>query len=143
MLTHKSMTESCLYQGSSNSHELFQLVLCLRRLEMTTRHVSHVVHCTGTRMITQGTNGLSRENFHESVMKKDDVPLHWLALERSPQLKGRFKGMFRYDKLEELSPEDWFQQGHGIRLWCKSGKGLWYPNLKGGTYMWHPPASGG
>jgi hypothetical protein len=41
-----------------------------------------------------------------------------------------------------LAPGDWFQLGHGIRSWREAGKGLWYPSLRAGTYLWHRlPAS--
>jgi hypothetical protein len=143
MMTDNSTAESCFYRGTSSSYKLFERVLRLRRLEMTAGLIIHVVHCAGTRMISQGTNGLSRGNLLEGVMKGDDflsfVPLHLLALERSPDLEGWFKGMFRHNELEVLAPGDWFQLGHDIRSWREAGKGLWYPSLRAGTYLWHPP----
>ena len=52
----------------------------------------HFVHVAGTRMITQGADGLSRGNLTKGVMggwnMGDFVPLHRGALERSNQLEG-------------------------------------------------------
>ena len=104
--------------------------------------VLHVLHCAGTRMIAQGTDGLSRGNLLEGVMKGEDfqsfIPLCLSALDRSPELEGWFKSIFGRKELEVLAPRDWFGKGHDVRSWYKN-RGHWYPELRSGTYLWQPP----
>ena len=105
--------------------------------------VLHIIHVAGTRMIAQGTDGLSRGDLLEGVMKGIDflsyVPVHLSALDRSPELEGWLRGMYPHGTLETLAPEDWFQKGHDIRSWYKNKQGFWYPVLKEGVYLWQPP----
>jgi hypothetical protein len=143
MMTDNSTAEACFYRGSSRTEKLFELVLRLHKLEMTAGMVLHIIHVAGTRMIAQGTDGLSRGDLLEGVMKGEDflsfVPLHLSALDRSPDLEGWFRGMYPHGTLETLDPCDWFQKGHDIRSWYKNNKGFWYPVLEEGVYLWHPP----
>ena len=48
MFTDNSTAESVYYKGNSSSQHLFELVLCLRKLEMRGVLVLHVVHVAGT-----------------------------------------------------------------------------------------------
>jgi hypothetical protein len=128
MMTDNSTAESCFYRGTSSSRKLFDLVLRLHKLEMTSGMVLHIIHVAGTIMIAQGTDGLLRGNLLEGVMKGEDflgfIPLHLSALQRSPELEDWFKGMFPKGELEILAPEDWFGKGHDIRSWYKN-RGHW------------------
>ena len=47
--------------------ELHQLVLQLRKAEMKFNFILHVVHVSGTWMIAQGMDGLSRGSFLEGL----------------------------------------------------------------------------
>ncbi len=79
---------------------------------MTVGLVIHVVHCAGTQMIAQGTDGLSGGNFLvlEGIIKGDNfLSYPRSAYELSPDLEGWFKGMFRNIELEVMLPKDWFQ----------------------------------
>ncbi len=49
------------------------LILRLRVLEMKTGMILHLVHVSGKRMITQGTDGLSRGDHSSGVMKGLDM----------------------------------------------------------------------
>ena len=73
------MCQTELALGNVDLPVLFELVLRLRRLEMTVGLILRVVHVAGTQMIAQGTDGLSRGNLLEGVMKGEDflsfVPL--------------------------------------------------------------------
>ena len=70
---------------SSNNLKLSELALCLHKLEMTAGMDLHIIHVTGTRMIAQGTDGLSRGDLLKGVMKGIDflsyVPIHLSALD--------------------------------------------------------------
>ena len=73
------------------------------------------------RMIEQGTDGLSRGDLLEGVMKGqsmlDFIPLNESAIERHFPLKTRIEswscGHF-HNKTEFLSHEDWVWRGHDI-----------------------------
>lgn len=87
MFTDNSTAESAFFKGTSSSELLFELVLRLRKLEMSGQCVIHMIHVAGTRMIYQGTDGLSRGDKTSGVMSGDSmlsfVPLHLSAFERS------------------------------------------------------------
>jgi hypothetical protein len=57
MFTYNQTTESAFWKGHSSSPKLFDLVLRLRKLEMTHGIILHVIHVSGKRMIAQGTDG--------------------------------------------------------------------------------------
>jgi hypothetical protein len=64
--TDNSTAEAAFYKGNSDSRALFDLVVRLRRLYMTSGRQLHVSHIAGTRMIASGRDGLSRVNASES-----------------------------------------------------------------------------
>jgi len=91
MFTDNSVAESAYFRGTSKSRQLFELVLQLRKLEMAAGCRIFVIHVTGTRMIAQGTDGLSRGDQNAGVMSGrnmlDYVPLHRSAVERSASVE--------------------------------------------------------
>jgi hypothetical protein len=92
MMTDNSTVDACIYRGTLGSRKLFELVLCLHKLEMTAGMVLHNIHVARTRMIAQDTDGLSCRDLLKGVMKGKDflsfVPLHLSALDCSPELEG-------------------------------------------------------
>lgn len=82
IFTDNAIAEAAFYKGNSSSHLIFDLILRLTLLESSQRMKLHLVHVAGTRMIDQGTDGLSRGNMCEVVMKGKDIlsfiPLHWM-----------------------------------------------------------------
>jgi len=78
----------------------------------------HVVHVAGTRMIRQGTDGLSRGNFSTGVMNgvpmSNFVPLHLTAQDHSSRVLAWVQSWATEPNLTPLSPTDWFERGHGI-----------------------------
>jgi hypothetical protein len=93
LFTDNSVSESVFWRGHSSSPLLSSLILHLRRLEMSGWFHIHLVHIPGTRMIAQGTDGLSRGDTSEGVMSGrsilEFVPLHLSALSRQPVLRGK------------------------------------------------------
>ncbi len=73
--TNNSTAESCFFKGSLLSKLLHELVLQLRKAELIFRFVLHEVHVSGTRMIAQGTDGLSQGTFLEGVLASQDMLL--------------------------------------------------------------------
>ena len=88
MFTDNSTAESAFYRGTSSSVLLFELVLRSRRLEMNGQIFLRVIWVAGTRMIDQGTDGLSRGDLLTGVMAGDSmlfhVPLNKTSEERFP-----------------------------------------------------------
>jgi hypothetical protein len=127
LFTDNSTAENAFWKGTSTSPKLFALVLRLRQLEMEYDIILHVVHVSGRRMIAQGTDGLSRADHLEGVMKgtqrmEEYMPLHLDPLERSPELRRWLEDLVRPLGAEFLRPEGWFTTGHGH-----------------GTFVWTPP----
>ena len=111
IFTDNSTAEAAYFKGSSKSKLLFELILELRELEMNCKTRIHFVHVAGTRMIAQGSDGLSRGNVSEGVMRGTPmdafIPLNESALERSETLK-EWLNSWAKGELEFLQPRDWF-----------------------------------
>jgi hypothetical protein len=145
IFTDNSTAERAFFKGSSKSKILHDLVLRLRKLEMTAGIKLHFIHVSGTRMITQGSDGLSRGNLSEGVMRGEEmtsfIPLHLSALERSEELKVWIESWFSFKDrpLEFLEPMDWFERGHDIKGSTTNCDGQWLPEYVAGCYIWSPP----
>jgi hypothetical protein len=144
MFTDNSTVEACAVKGTSSSPKLLSLVVQLRA--MTTRYgvKLHIFHVAGTRMIAQGTDGVSRGYLALGVMGGESmsafIPIHLSGIERSPSLLDWLKGWCGGDAIL-LSPMEWFSEGHDISGWeVSSPSGIEYPLLsEGRTYVWAPP----
>jgi hypothetical protein len=88
LFTDNSVAEGAFFRGTSANPKLFSLILRLQKLEMHQSLRLHVIHVSGQRMITQGTDGLSRGDLDMGVMEGTAmlsfIPLHLGALDRSP-----------------------------------------------------------
>ncbi|KAL7571472.1 hypothetical protein ACA910_019224 [Epithemia clementina (nom. ined.)] len=73
IFTDNSTAESAFYCGTSKSKLLFELVLRLRKMEMHGVLFIHVIWVTGTQMIKQGTDGLSRGDLMNGVLSGQDM----------------------------------------------------------------------
>ena len=147
LFTDNATAEAAFYKGTSTSKKLFNLVLRLRQLEVSAGCSIHFIHVAGTRMIAQGTDGLSRGDLNEGVMKGDGIlafiPLHLSALERQPKLEGWIRSFVLPAGLREeiifLNYEGWFERAHDIVGGAKNGDGIWVPEYRNATYVWTPP----
>lgn len=152
LFTDNSTAESAYYKGTSSSKELFYIILRLRKLEMKSKFKIHFVHVAGSRMICQGTDGLSRGDLAEGVMKGASmlsfIPLHLNVFQRAKVVK---KWMSQWilptlgpeEKLEFLNEEGWFWRGHGIDGGSINTEGVWIPKYKDGNFIWSlAPAAG-
>mmetsp|Transcript_18229 Transcript_18229/g.45121 ORF Transcript_18229/g.45121 Transcript_18229/m.45121 type:complete len:1319 (-) Transcript_18229:2184-6140(-) len=126
IFTDNTTAESTFWKGSSRDEALSYVVLEMRKLEMEFDLLLHVVHVSGSRMIRQGTDGLSRADHSNGVMNGDKmtrhVPLNLSALERSPILLQRLKTCFSDMSWDVLEPRDWFDEHHRF-----------------GNFVWAPP----
>ena len=144
IFTDNSTAEAAFFKGSSKSRALFELILELRELEMNHKTKIHFIHVAGTRMIAQGSDGLSRGNVSEGVMRgtpmADFIPLNETALERSSTLK-EWLQTWTTDELEFLEPRDWFIRGQDIVEGEReiNTDGFSWPTYQKGTFVWTPP----
>jgi hypothetical protein len=115
MFTDNSTAESAFYKGTSSSYRLFTLVLRLRCLQMNGTFTLHVIHVAGSRMISEGTDGLSRGDLSAGVMLGTNiltyVPLHQDALARDPSLVAWVQSWYPDHHPNWLSPDAWYDQG--------------------------------
>ena len=143
IFTDNSTAESAFAKGSSSSRSLFELILQVRDLEMTACCKVHMVHVAGTRMIAQGSDGLSRGNLTEGVMRgssmKEFIPINKSALDRSPGLQAWLESWIQGGSF--LTPEQWFTLGHEIREEEveHNSEGMSLPVTRPGTFIWSPP----
>jgi hypothetical protein len=135
MFTDNSTAEAAFFKGSSSSELLFELVLRLRKLEMSGDCIIHMIHVAGTRMIHQGTDGLSRGDKTSGVMAGDSmlsfIPLHLSALDRSPSIRDWVEE-FAGTEVEGGAPLRFLDHNH-------------WPDVLNfqATYVWTPPPSVG
>ena len=131
IFTDNTTAEAAFWKGTSKSKKLSDIILEMRLLEMTTDIVLHVVHVSGTRMIQQGTDGLSRADHSSGVMQGDSmtrhIPLNEDAFCRAPKLEAKFRSLARGLlseglNLQFLKPHQWFDEHHAY-----------------GNYVWIPP----
>jgi hypothetical protein len=119
------VTERSFWKGNSSSEELFEVILELRILELEGDIFLHIVWVAGTRMIAQGTDGLSRGDFTTGIMLGDTmrshIPINRTAFERSPALLNWIQGWADTLEAQVLSPKDWFHRAH------QGGNCIWSP----------------
>ncbi len=146
LFTDNSVSESIASKGSSKSELLYDLVVLIYKLQMRCRCVVHFVHVAGTRMIEQGTDGLSRGDMLEGVMKGEPilsyVTLHKTVVEVSPAVFEWISNDWgsQFGKpVELLSMEDWFERGHDFDGSRVNSDGVWMPNYRSGVFVWAPP----
>jgi hypothetical protein len=141
--TDNSTVEAALYNGTSSSPLLLEMVEEFHALQMEFGFSAIVSWVSGERMIASGNDGLSRGVFNEGVAAGEDIlsflPFqHRSALEREPHLEVWLKFWLGADA-EFLSPEDWFTRGHGIDGGEIGPDKHWRPNVRPGVFVWSPP----
>ena len=145
LFTDNKVAAQAFHNGTSSSKRLQELVERLRKVEMETGMTLQVVHVAGSRMIAQGTDGLSRGSLMEGVMSGRDmlgyVDLSRTAVERSPGLISLIRDWTGLPKLDPLTTEQWFWEAHGIVGGYKDARQVWIlTHAKGSqTYLWSPP----
>ena len=114
MFTDNSTAESAFFRGTSSTPLLYELVLRTKRLEKTGQVFVRVVWVAGTRMIEQGTDGLSRGDLMTGVMAGGDmlmyVPLNKTAEERQSALADWLKSCAPSFPWKVLDTKDWFDR---------------------------------
>jgi hypothetical protein len=111
---------------------------------MTAQLLLHVIHVSGTRMIHQGTDGLSRGQLTEGVFSNNPlgwvVPLHLIAFDSSPSLLPWLCSWLPLPFVKPLTLNDWFVKGHGIGPLELNVDGIPFPSSDPDSwYLWAPP----
>jgi hypothetical protein len=131
IFTNNSMLEGCFYQGNSKSACLYALVLELWVFEMTCGITIHNIHISKHWMIAQGTDGCLRGSMMEGVMLDQDmllsIDLARTAVECHSPLLTWVCAWTDQPKLEPLTLEGWFDEGHGIRGEYLDKHKVWIP----------------
>ena len=105
----------------------------------------HLIHVSGKRMIAQGTDRCSRGQLMEGVMAGKDmlsfVDLAKSAIDRHPPLLDWIRSWTCIDDLAPLTPEGWFEEGHGIVGGENDRHGVWIPKHgpSNKMFLWAPP----
>ena len=76
MFTDNATVEACAEKGSSTSRKLLELIIRLQALATRLGVRIHIFHVAGTRMIAQGTDGVSRGYLSQGVMAGDSMRVH-------------------------------------------------------------------
>jgi hypothetical protein len=124
LFTDNFVTEMVWHKGTAQSRLLHGLVQRLRKLEIEGRLFINLVWVAGTRMIEQGTDGLSTGNLSNGILAGgkflDYVPLNKGAMELAPKLEGWLGTSFpRKGGWSVLDKEGWFEKGYtdGNHIW--------------------------
>ena len=107
----------------------------------------HFIHVAGSRMIAQGSDGLSQGDLYKGVMSSKSlhsfIPPAESALDRSPALWPWIQGWS--SELEAdvkfIGAKDWFERGHEILGGSTNVDGIWTPSYHPATCVWAPPPS--
>ena len=146
IFTDNMVSEAIAAKGSSKSNKLlYELVVHVYKLKMRYKCRIQFIHIAGSRMIAQGSDGLSRGDMYEGVMRGESmlshVPLHQNAADRSPALLNwivSWASKFG-NEVENLSPTGWFERSHDIDGSGSNSDGIWLPRYRSGTMVWAPP----
>ena len=144
MFTDNSTAESAFHNGTSSSSLLFELVVRLRKIQLFHGVKIHLIHVSGKRMISQGTDGISRGNLLEGVMTGKDmlsfVPIGQSACERSVSMLNWLRVWLSKRNIVPLTPYEWTTKGQGLsdKVW-KNTDGVSF-SVKGedDTFIWSP-----
>jgi hypothetical protein len=146
IFTDNSVSESVFWHGHSSSPQLSSLILRLWQVEMSGKVHIHMVHVPGTQMFEQGTDGLSHGDVNEGVMTGTSilqyVPLHLSALDRQPSIVTWLCTWIPEQAAHFLSPDDWFDSGHGLQFGVTDSVGMWVSGETSTSwFVWSPPPS--
>ena len=127
LFTDNSTAELAHHKGNSGSRLLFDWIVRLRNLNMKYGTKLHLVHVSGTRMISQGTDSVSRGNLEDVFQAKEmleHIPFNETAIERCSELESWIR-KWAGDNMEVLSPMDWYYRGHDLDGGHYDQKGFW------------------
>ena len=124
VFTDNQVAERAFYRGTSSAPGLFELVLRMRKLEMSFSIFLHIIWVSGTRMISQGTDGVSRGDLENGVAHGTPmlsfVPVHLTPFSLHANLENWIRSTLpKPSTWTLLDPDGWFDVGHrpGNFIW--------------------------
>jgi hypothetical protein len=131
LYTDNSTADSAYYRGNSTNKFLFELIVKLRLLDMTSSLRLHLLHIAGTRMVSQGTDAISRGTLPPTLIDTPDwaslVPLHLTAYARCLDLLPWLQSLIPCAGITPLAPEEWYTRGHGWSHGSLNADNIWSP----------------
>ena len=125
VFTDNFVSKRAFFHGSAKSPLLHELVRRLRQLEMGGYIFIRFIWIAGTRMIEQGTDGLSRGDLSSGGMAGEHflkfVPLNKTAFQRHSRLQEWICEALPGGLWQTLSTEEWFTTG------LTEGRFIWTP----------------
>ncbi|KAL7575063.1 hypothetical protein ACA910_000434 [Epithemia clementina (nom. ined.)] len=128
IFTDNQHAKSGFYRGTAKSPEVLNLMFRLHRILIKGYAFIPIVWIAGRKMIDQGTDGLSRADLTNGVMRGtcmlEFIPLAKTAME---QQKDKLNNFLRFvlgqdmGLLHLLTPEEWYTRymdKDGMFLWC-------------------------
>jgi hypothetical protein len=143
IFTDNTTAEGAYYKGNTPSWALFDLVLGLHTVDMLGSLQLHFIHVAGTRMVQQGTDGLSWGSYSMGVMSGAPMlafaPAHLSATEQSYTLLPWLNSRIPTGAFIPLNPAERYELRHGIQGWTPSTEFLWMPVLNPvSIFLWSP-----
>ena len=121
------------------------MILRIRAVQINYGTRIHIIHIAGTRMIAQGTDGLSRGNLSEGVLTGQNllsfIPISQSAFDRSDLLLEWFRDWTQTPNLSPLKTSDWPWRGQALSNtpWVNID-GIDMPQeLDKYVFLWAPP----
>jgi hypothetical protein len=141
LFTDNIVAESAFFRGTSSNPLLFEIILKLKQLELEHSLHLYVVHIAGTRMMAQGTDGLSRGVAWEFDNPLAFVPLHLSPFDRDPLLLPWVVSWIPPPfQPRPILADEWYTVGHGWEGHTTNSDGIWHPlPVPASTVLvWHP-----
>jgi hypothetical protein len=136
------ITRRSAVQQKHPSRKLFNLIVRFQKVQMVCDADIIVSHVTGSRMIAQVTDGVSRRLLMEGVTTGLDMlsfmPLHLSATDRRPETIPWILSWLG-ENAEILTPDQWFTRGHGHDGGYYDDRGFWRLKISPGKFVWLPP----
>lgn len=148
LFTDNTTAERAFYKGNTPSKPLFTLIVRLQWLELRASLRLHVIHVAGSRMIVQGTDGLSHRSLNSGVFSSSNkgftVPLHLTCDDRSPKVIPWVFSWIPSQLVVHLSANDWYMLGHSLSGFIPNCDSIPTPQLAPYEwFVWTPPPAAG
>jgi hypothetical protein len=104
----------------------------------------YLIHVTGTHMIEQGMDGLTRGCLTEGVMTRKSIlsfiPLNHSAIAPQPGIMNCVRRLAPFKRITQLKIVDWYDKGQGLIGRMTNDSGVWMPTeMREGWLVWDPP----
>ena len=137
------MVKSVYYWGNFIDKGIFELMLRLVYLYQRSCFKLHIIWVAETRQKAAQIDVFKRGCFTAWISLSgsivDFVLLNDTSFERSVSLLPWFQILIGAYNVEPLTPEGWFEEGHGFKSGKNNDNGIWMPYHSKGTFCWHLP----